>query len=66
MCKKLLPMSILRMFVRLLRRDEVPHSTKEHAHAIHDLVKADTNSEAGILPDQQRLTEMGKYNEALG
>jgi len=29
------------------------------------LVKADENSEAGILPDQQLLTEMGKYNEAL-
>jgi hypothetical protein len=27
--------------------------------------KAETNSEAGILPDQQLLTEMGKYNEAL-
>jgi hypothetical protein len=29
------------------------------------LVKADKNSEAGVLPDQQLLTEMGKYNEAL-
>ena len=29
------------------------------------LVKADKNSEAGILPDQQLLTEMGKYNEEL-
>ena len=29
------------------------------------LVKADENSEAGVLPDQQILTEMGKYNEAL-
>jgi hypothetical protein len=29
------------------------------------LVKADTNSEAGILPDQKLLTEMGKYNAAL-
>src|ERR1043166_2151891 len=29
------------------------------------LVKADKNSEAGVLPDQQILTEMGKYNEAL-
>jgi hypothetical protein len=29
------------------------------------LVKADEQSEAGILPDQQLLTEMGKYNEAL-
>jgi len=29
------------------------------------LVKADEHSEAGMLPDQQILTEMGKYNEAL-
>ena len=26
------------------------------------LVKADKNSEAGVLPDQKLLTEMGKYN----
>ena len=29
------------------------------------LVKADENSEAGVLPDQNILTEMGQYNEAL-
>ena len=29
------------------------------------LVKADKDSEAGILPDQQLLSEMGQYNEAL-
>ena len=29
------------------------------------LVKADKNSEAGVLPDQEILTEMGKYNAAL-
>ena len=29
------------------------------------LVKADKNSEAGILPDEKLLTEMGKYNEDL-
>jgi hypothetical protein len=29
------------------------------------LVKADKNSEAGILPSQQLLTDMGKYNEEL-
>jgi hypothetical protein len=29
------------------------------------LVKADHNSEAGILPDEQLLTEMGKFNEEL-
>ena len=29
------------------------------------LVKADKNSEAGVLPDQKLLTEMGKFNEEL-
>jgi hypothetical protein len=29
------------------------------------LVKADKNSEAGVLPDEKLLTEMGKYNQEL-
>ena len=29
------------------------------------IIKASKDSEAGVLPDQQLLTEMGKYNEAL-
>jgi hypothetical protein len=29
------------------------------------IVKADKNSEAGVLPDQKMLTEMGKFNEEL-
>jgi len=29
------------------------------------MVKADKNSEAGVLPDERLLTEMGKYNEEL-
>ena len=29
------------------------------------LVKADENSEAGVLPDAKLLTEMGKFNEEL-
>ncbi|HEX6372285.1 MAG TPA: YciI family protein [Longimicrobium sp.] len=29
------------------------------------LIKADQNSEAGILPDEQLLTDMGRYNEEL-
>ena len=29
------------------------------------LVKADKDSEAGVLPDEKLLTEMGKYNEEL-
>jgi hypothetical protein len=29
------------------------------------IVKADKNSEAGVLPDEKMLTEMGKFNEEL-
>jgi hypothetical protein len=29
------------------------------------LVKADANTEAGVLPSEELLTEMGKYNEEL-
>ncbi len=29
------------------------------------LVKADQNSEAGVLPDKKILTEMGKFNDEL-
>ena len=29
------------------------------------IVKADKDSEAGVLPDEQILTEMGNYNEEL-
>src|SRR5687767_15541844 len=29
------------------------------------LVKADKNSEAGVMPTQKELTEMGKFNEEL-
>ncbi|SET72926.1 YciI family protein [Stigmatella erecta] len=29
------------------------------------LVKADKNSEAGTLPDEKLMTDMGKYNEEL-
>ena len=29
------------------------------------LVKADQNSEAGVMPSEQLLVEMGKFNEQL-
>ena len=29
------------------------------------IVKANKDSEAGVLPDEKLLTEMGKYNEEL-
>jgi len=29
------------------------------------IVKADKNSEAGVLPSKEILTAMGKYNEEL-
>ena len=29
------------------------------------MIKADANSEAGVMPDEKLLTEMGRYNEEL-
>lgn len=29
------------------------------------IIKADKNSETGVMPDEQLLTEMGKFNEEL-
>ena len=29
------------------------------------IIKADANSEAGVMPDEKLLTEMGKFNEEL-
>ncbi|HEV7298835.1 MAG TPA: YciI family protein [Tepidisphaeraceae bacterium] len=29
------------------------------------LIKADANSEAGVMPDEKLMTEMGKFNEEL-
>ena len=29
------------------------------------IVKADKNSEAGVMPSKQLLTDMGKFNEEL-
>ncbi|MBA3776771.1 MAG: YciI family protein, partial [Betaproteobacteria bacterium] len=29
------------------------------------IVKADNNTEAGVLPEEKLLTEMGKYNDEL-
>jgi hypothetical protein len=29
------------------------------------IIKADENSEAGVMPDEKMLTEMGKFNEEL-
>ena len=29
------------------------------------MIKADHNSEAGVMPSEQLLTEMGRFNEAL-
>jgi hypothetical protein len=40
-------------------------STQETTMRFMVIVKADKDSEAGVLPDQKILTEMGKFNEEL-
>src|SRR6476646_4570091 len=51
-------MSISRIFVRFNSRGEINMR-------FMILVKADKNTEAGALPDEKLLTEMGKFNEEL-
>jgi hypothetical protein len=41
------------------------NKTGDKAMRVMVIVKADNNSEAGVLPDQKLLTEMGKFNEEL-
>src|SRR6187399_2718138 len=38
---------------------------RRHAMRFMILIKADKNSEAGEMPSQQLLTDMGKFNEEL-
>src|SRR4026209_2406229 len=38
---------------------------RRHTMRFMVMVKADKNTEAGALPDEKLLTEMGKYNEEL-
>src|SRR5690606_10274168 len=39
--------------------------TGRHTMRVVVLIKADERSEAGVLPDERLLAEMGKYNEEL-
>ena len=52
-----------------LSGDRRPGSTHGHQGGttmrVMVLIKADDNSEAGILPDERLLTEMGDFNEEL-
>src|SRR5215510_11531518 len=69
--------SISPTLVRLLSRARFCESSRPEAQCVTGkhkgdmqmrcmiLVRADEQSEAGVLPDQQILTEMGKYNAAL-
>jgi hypothetical protein len=47
--------------------EQVPRETlKEHkTMRVMVIIKADENSEAGTMPTEQMLTEMGNYNEEL-
>ena len=43
----------------------VPRSRQETGHAIHGHRQSHQGLEAGVMPDEKLLTEMGKYNEEL-
>jgi hypothetical protein len=75
--KKMIAMSIYRGGVRRHGKSKVSHPGRPAGHPslppqeqeltmrFMILVKADKNTEAGALPDEQMLTEMGKFNEQL-
>jgi hypothetical protein len=46
-------------------RTTIVTPTREDTMRFMLIVKADANSEAGVMPSQELLTEMGKYNEEL-
>ena len=72
-------LSISPLFVRRINRPGIQRSTygirasrtkalatkKERTMRFMVLVKAIKNSEAGVLPDEQLIVEMGKFNEQL-
>src|SRR5256885_8838886 len=65
MRKKSCDVSIARTLVRLYVEPGIHRAQGGMQMRLMILVKADENSEAGVLPDQKILTDMGKYNEAL-
>src|SRR5260370_15822477 len=58
-------MSICQARVRRSDRDETPDSMEDTTMRFMILVKASKDSEAGVLPSEQLLTEMGQFNEEL-
>lgn len=53
-------------FDALVKANNSPHQTKENnPMRVMVIVKASTDSEAGVMPTEAELTEMGAYNEAL-
>src|SRR5262249_13269989 len=75
--KKMLNLSISPPLVRRVSRDWVqpveavrrpgsePATKRSLTMRVMILVKANKDSEAGVLPSQELLTEMGKFNEEL-
>jgi hypothetical protein len=50
---------------RVIRHDTESRHRGDIAMRFMVLVKADENSEAGVLPSEELLTKMGKFNEEL-
>src|SRR4051812_6514542 len=46
-------------------RQHSAETVKETPMRFMVIIKADKNTEAGVLPDEKLLTAMGKYNEEL-
>jgi hypothetical protein len=59
-------MSIRYPAVRLVHRSRLNRREQEaKTMRVMVIVKASKESEAGVMPDEKMLTEMGKYNEEL-
>jgi hypothetical protein len=58
-------MSIWWLSVRRLDRASTQRAEGETTMRFMVMVKANEDSEAGVMPSEQLLTEMGKYNEEL-
>jgi hypothetical protein len=53
------------MSMSMTGTDLATQQTGETKMRVMVIVKADKNSEAGVLPNKKMLTEMGKFNEEL-
>src|SRR5574338_527158 len=61
-----IPNSLIRRMVETRDRPGPPNASQgDTTMRVMVIVKADKDSEAGVMPSRELLTDMGKYNEEL-